>query len=57
MLIHAFCKICEHEIALQECKLNKLSYCLGKIEKNVDLSSIYLAVIIKGFDIKIEKIN
>ena len=61
MLIHAFCKICEYEIVLQErkskqeqflvhnsyktCeKSNKPLYCCGKVEENMELSYIHLAV-------------
>ena len=68
MLIHTFCKICEHQIVLQEWKSkqkqfqvhnshktceysNKLLYYFGKIEENIDMSGIHLAVQIskKGF--------
>ena len=60
-LIHAFCKICEHEIVLQEGKSKQKQFhihvhksykkckstllCIGNFKENIDLSHIHLAVL------------
>ena len=58
MVIHAFCKICEHEIVLQDWKSKQKQFhglksyktrestlsWIGNFEENIDLSRIHLAV-------------
>ena len=74
ILIPVFCKICNHEIVLQECKSkqkqfqvnnsyktceysNKLSHCSGKVEENMGLSYIYLAVCAYSGKTKLKRLS